>query len=293
MTDAPQRRLLVVHAHPDDESSKGAATCARYVDEGAAVTLVTCTRGEAGELLNDKLDPIEAGDMPEIRRRELAAAVEVIGFTSTHQLGEVDSGWHEELEQVPGDLECFWHAPLDRPASRLAAILRDERPQVVVTYPPDGGYPHPDHIRTHDVTMRAVELAADADADVAGDPWHVQRVVGTTVFTTSHVRALHEAMCAAGLESPYAEWLDGDDPRPERDADRLQVVARLHVAEWFHRRDAALLAHATQVDPDGLWFAVPREIEREAWPWESFVALSPREVEGAPLDDLFAGLDLT
>lgn len=290
-TDAlPDRRLLVVHAHPDDESSKGAATSARYVDEGAAVVLVTCTDGSAGELLNPKVPEVDPGEMPAVREAELAAAVAAIGFTRTHHLGEVDSGWHEELEAVP-DQECFWHAPIDRPAGRLAGIIREERPQVVVTYPPDGGYPHPDHIRTHDVTVRAVELAADGDAEVAGEPWRVDRVVGTTVFTGSHVRALHQAMLDAGLESPYAEWLEGDTPRPERDADRLPIAARVHVADWFHRRDAALRAHATQVDPEGLWFAVPREIEREAWPWESFVAIRPREIPGAPLDDLFAGLD--
>lgn len=286
------RRLLVVHAHPDDEASKGAATAARYVDEGAAVTLVTCTGGEQGELLNPALEGMALDELPAVRARELADAVAAIGFTATHHLGERDSGWHEDLTAVPEEPACFWHAPLDRPASRLAAILRLERPQVVVTYPPDGGYPHPDHIRTHDVTMRAVELAADADAEVEGEPWSVQRVLGSTVFTGSHVRALHEAMLAAGHESPYAEWLDGDEPRPQRDADRLQVAARIDVGEWFDRRDRALLAHVTQVDPEGLWFAVPRDVERAAWPWESFVALSPREVEGAPLDDLFAGLEL-
>ncbi len=285
----PERRLLVVHAHPDDESSKGAATSARYVDEGAAVVLVTCTGGEAGEVLNEKVGPIATEELPAVRARELAAAVEAIGFTRTHHLGETDSGWHEDLDAVPVS-DCFWHAPLDRPAGRLAAILRSERPQVVVTYPPDGGYPHPDHIRTHDVTMRAVELAADPAADVVGDPWLVARVVGTTVFTGSHLRALHGAMLDAGLESPYAEWLEGDEPPPQRDADRLPIAARLDVGEWLDRRDAALLAHATQVDPDGAWFAVPREIELAAWPFESFVAIRPSEVEGAPLDDLFDGL---
>ena len=288
-TALPARRLLVVHAHPDDESSKGAATCARYVDEGAAVVLVTCTGGEAGELLNEKAGPVDPDELPAVRARELAAAVEAIGYTRTHHLGEVDSGWHEDLEAVPG-VECFWHAPLDRPAGRLAGIIRAERPQVVVTYPPDGGYPHPDHIRTHDVTVRAVELAADPDADVEGEPWRVARLVATSVFTRDHVTALHEGMLDAGLESPYEEWLDPEDPRPERDADRMATVARLDVGDWFDRRDAALRAHATQVDPDGIWFAVPREVERAAWPYETYVGIDPPTVDGEPLDDLFWGL---
>lgn len=291
MSELANRRLLVVHAHPDDESSKGAATSARYVDEGADVVLVTCTKGEAGEVLNEKVGEVSPQDMPAVRERELAAAVEAIGFTRTHQLGERDSGWHEDLSAVPGE-ECFWHAPLSRPAGRLASILRAERPQVVITYPPDGGYPHPDHIRTHDVTMRALELAADPDADAEGEPWEVQRVLGTTVFTGPRVRALHDAMVGADLESPFTDWLDPDDERPKRDAETLPVAARLDVAEWFPRRDAALLAHATQVDPDGMWFSVPRDLEAEAWPWEEFVALRPATVDGDPVDDLFAGLDL-
>ncbi len=292
MSDGPgtaDRRLLVVHAHPDDESSKGAATSARYADEGADVVLVTCTGGEAGEVLNEKVGEVTPEEMPALRERELAAAVEAIGFARTYALGERDSGWHEDLGEIPG-APCFWHAPIARPATRLAAILRSERPQVVVTYPPDGGYPHPDHIRTHEVTMAAVDLAAAPDAEVEGEPWEVARVVGTTVFTKPRVVALHEAMLAAGHESPYAEWLDPEQERPERDADRLPVAARLDVAAWFPRRDAALLAHASQVDPDGLWFAVPREVEADAWPWEEFVCLRPTEIDGAPLDDLFAGL---
>lgn len=294
MSDGPgtaARRLLVVHAHPDDESSKGAATSARYADDAETdVVLVTCTGGEAGDVLNEKIGPVTPEEMPALRERELAAAVDAIGFTRTYTLGERDSGWHEDLGAIPGE-PCFWHAPIARPATRLASILRAERPQVVVTYPPDGGYPHPDHIRTHEVTMAAVELAADPDAAVDGEPWQVARVVGTTVFTKQRVVALHEAMVGAGHESPYAEWLDPQNERPQRDADRLPVAARLHVADWFPRRDAALLAHASQVDPDGLWFAVPRDVEAGAWPWEEFVCILPEAPDtDEPLDDLFTGL---
>jgi len=163
----------------------------------------------------------------------------------------------------------------------------------VVTYPPDGGYPHPDHIRTHDVTMLAVELAADPDADVEGEPWQVARVVGCTVFTRPRLEALHGAMLERGLESPYEKWLhpdEGEEPRPLRDADRMPVAVQVDVAQWFPRRDAALLAHATQVDPAGNWFAMPRDVEREAFPYEVFVALRPEHVEDGPFDDLFAGL---
>lgn len=281
-------RLLFVHAHPDDEASKGAATAARYVDEDAEVVLVTCTGGEAGEVLNASHPAVDPVELPGVRALELAAAVAVIGFTRTTGLGQFDSGWHEDLADVPDG--CFAAVPIDQPATRLATILREERPHVVVTYPADGGYPHPDHIRTHEVTMRAVELAADRDADaVAGEAWDVPRTVYGTGFPRERTEALHEAMVEKGLDSPFADWVDKLDERGPRDADADPDV-RVHVADWFPRRDDALRAHATQVDPSGHWFAVPRELEATVYPWETFVLL-----RGAPFppgaDDLFAGLD--
>ena len=282
------RRLLFVHAHPDDESSKGAATAARYVDEGAEVVLVTCTGGEAGEVLNASHPAVDALELPGVRALELAAAVAVIGFTRATGLAQQDSGWHEDLANVPEG--TFAAVPLDGPASRLATILREERPQVVVTYPPDGGYPHPDHIRTHDVTMRAVELAADPEAaDVDGAPWEVARTVYVTGFPRERIEALHEAMVERGVDSPYADWIDRLRDREPGDAD-VDPDVRVHVADWFPRRDDALRAHATQVDPASHWFGVPREVEASVYPWETYVLL-----RGEPYppgaDDLFAGLD--
>ena len=284
------RRLLFVHAHPDDESSKGAATAARYVDEGAEVVLVTCTGGEAGEVLNAGHPAVDPLELPGVRALELAAAVSVIGFTRTTGLGQRDSGFPEDLADVPDG--TFGAVPLDGPASQLATILRDERPHVVVTYPADGGYPHPDHIRTYEVTMRAVELAADPDAaDVAGAPWDVPRTVFVTGFPRERTEALHAAMLERGLDSPFTGWLERMDERGPRDADADPDV-RVHVADWFPRRDDALRAHATQVDPNGHWFGIPRDLESEVYPWETFVLL-----RGEPYppgaDDLFVGLDDT
>jgi mycothiol S-conjugate amidase len=281
------RRLLFVHAHPDDESSKGAATAARYVDEGAEVVLVTCTGGEAGEVLNASHPAVDPVELPGLRALELAAAVATIGFTRTTGLGELDSGWHEDLADVPEG--TFGRVPLDRPAIRLAEILREERPHVVVTYPEDGGYPHPDHIRTYEVTMRAVDLAADPSAPVDGATWDVPRTVFVTGFPRERTEALHEAMVEQGLDSPYAEWLERMEERGPRDADAAPDV-RVHVSDWFPRRDDALRAHATQVDPEGNWFRIPRDLEAAVYPWETFVLL-----RGEPYppgaDDLFAGLD--
>lgn len=284
------RRLMFVHAHPDDEASKGAATAARYVDEGAEVVLVTCTGGEAGEVLNAGHPAVDPADLPGVRALELAAAVAAIGFTRAEGLGQLDSGWHEDPSTIPDG--TFARVPVDVSASRLATILREERPHVVVTYPPDGGYPHPDHIQTSTVTMRGVELAADPTApDVEGEPWDVPRTVYVTGFPRERTEAIHQAMVEQGLESPFAEWFLKMEDRPPRDADAPADV-RVHVGDWLSRRDDALRAHATQVDPEGSWFSVPRDIERAVYPWETFV-LMRGEPYPPGADDLFAGLDDT
>jgi mycothiol S-conjugate amidase len=274
---AAARRLLFVHAHPDDESSKAAATAARYVDAGARVTLVTCTDGAAGEVLNPSFDTaaLEAVGMARVRSDELADAVAAIGFHAVHLLGYPDSGWHEDASAVPDG--TFARTDLDVAAEALAAIIREERPQVVVTYPENGGYPHPDHIMTHLVTVRAIELAAPE--------WQVLKLYAANTFLRERVVALHEAMLAAGLESPYEEWLESGR-RPD-----IVPHARIHCADTFPRRDAALRAHASQVDPDGMWFAVPRDIEREAYPWEAYELLWSLVLTSVPEDDLFAGID--
>ncbi|HSK23465.1 MAG TPA: mycothiol conjugate amidase Mca [Egicoccus sp.] len=291
------RRLMFVHAHPDDESSKGAATAARYVDEGAEVVLVTLTGGEAGEVLNPSAAAVAPEEMGATRARELAAAVAAIGFTRTYGLGYLDSGYHEDPDDVPAG--SFARTSLDEPSARLAAIVRRERPQVVVTYPEDGGYPHPDHIMCHAVTMRALELAEDPHADLgalAGSdepgadatPWRVPKVYASGVFPASRVIALHEAMLERTGESPYTEWL-------EKRADRFEGPepdALVECGDWFERRDAALLAHVTQIDPDGFWFAVPRDLEREVFPFEGFHVLRSDADTPRPEDDLFAGVDL-
>jgi mycothiol S-conjugate amidase len=282
------RRLLTVHAHPDDESSKGAATTARYVDEGAEVVLVTCTGGEAGEVLNPACDPVPPERMTEVRRLELEAAAAVIGFTRVHQLGYLDSGWTEDLATVP--LGTFWHVPVDEAAARLARILRADRPHVVVTYPEDGGYPHPDHIRTHDVTIAALAMAEDPAADLgedAGEPWHVAKVYASSGFPPERILGLHEALEAAGLESPFTRWLED---RPER-LEEPAPDARVRCEAWFARRDAALMAHVTQIDPDGFWFQIPRDLEAAVYPYEAYRILRSDVPTERVEDDLFAGLD--
>jgi mycothiol S-conjugate amidase len=214
--------------------------------------------------------------MARVREDELADAVAAIGFQSVHRLDFPDSGWHEDASVVPHG--TFARMDLDAAAAALAAVIVMERPHVLVTYPEHGGYPHPDHIMTHLVSMRALELAAP--------DWPVAKVYAAHTFLHERVVALHEAVLAAGLESPYHEWV-ASGLRPD-----VVPHARIRCADPFARRDAALRAHASQVDPDGRWFAVPRDIEREAYPYEAYELLWSFVATSVPEDDLFAGLDV-
>ncbi len=281
-------RLLAVHAHPDDESSKGAATMALYAREGVEVLVVTCTGGERGDILNPALaDSVDPADMPALRRREMAAAAEILGVRQ-QWLGFVDSGLPEGDPLPPLPEGCFALVPLEESAPPLVEIIRSLRPQVMLTYDEKGGYPHPDHIRTHEVSMAALEWAADpAYRPDLGPAWEIEKVYYHLTFHKARLLALDEAARAAGLESPYAEWLatwkdDPDDPR--------HVTTAVPCAEYFPLRDRALLAHASQVDPEGRWFRLPMEIQERAWPTEDYELARSTVPVQQPEDDLFAGV---
>jgi mycothiol S-conjugate amidase len=281
-------RLMTVHAHPDDESSKGAATMARYVDEGHEVMVVTCTGGEAGSILNPALDrPEVLANMAEIRRQEMARAAEILGVRH-RWLGFVDSGLPEGDPKPPLPEGCFALVPLEEPTEALVRVIREFHPHVLVTYDENGGYPHPDHIRTHEVSVAAFEAAADPDRFAeAGAPWQVLKLYYSHGFSLKRLRAFDEALKARGLESPYAEWIARWEDRPDP-GDR--VTTRVECADWFGRRDDALRAHATQIDPTSRWFFTPPELQREVWPWEEYELVRSLVPSTTPEDDLFAGL---
>ncbi len=280
-------RLMAVHAHPDDESSKGAAVMARYAAEGVDVLVVSCTGGERGDVLNPRLqdDPEVLADLPARRRLEMAAAASALGVRQTW-LGFVDSGLPEGDPLPPLPEGCFALAPLTETVPALVAKIREFRPQVLLTYDENGGYPHPDHIMTHVVSMAAVEAAADAEQHPElGEPWQVAKVYYHASFSRSRMSAVHEALLERGLESPFGSWLADWDGRGGR-----TVTCRVEASAYFPQRDAALRAHATQIDPDGFFFAVPRDVEAEVWPWEEFELVSSTVPTEPMEDDLFAGV---
>jgi mycothiol S-conjugate amidase len=283
-----QLRLMAVHAHPDDESSKGAATMARYVDEGVDVLVVTCTGGERGSILNPAMDrPEIAGRMAEVRAAEMAAAREILGVRQ-EWLGFVDSGLPEGDPLPPLPEGCFALVPVEEAAAPLVAAIRRQRPHVVLTYDENGGYPHPDHIMTHRISVAAFEAAGDPDRyPELGEPWQPLKLYYHMSFGKARVLAMHEAMIAAGLESAYQEWLDDWDGE---DTVTPRVTTRVRCADWFERRDAALIAHATQVDPTGSWFAVPLPMRQQHWPTEDFELARTMVDSELPEDDLFAGV---
>lgn len=279
---------MAVHAHPDDESSKGAATVAKYVDEGVSVLVVTCTGGERGDVLHSlaEAEVAELG-LAQVRRREMARAAEILGVDHVW-LGFEDSGYPQgdPLPDLPAG--CFAALPLDEVTAPLVGLIRQFRPQVVTTYDERGGYPHPDHIRCHEVTMAAVDLAEDsAFLPELGPAWSVSKVYYHHQFSRGRLRALHQAMLDAGLPSPYQEWLAEMEDEPDRDH---RITTRIHAADWFPVRDAALQAHRTQIDPESSWFAVPLQVQVQVWPTEEFELARSTVATEVPETDLFSGL---
>lgn len=283
-------RLMAVHAHPDDESSKGAATMARYVAEGVGVLVVTCTGGERGDVLNPKLqgDAELAANIRAVRRAEMEAARAILGVEQAW-LGFVDSGLPEGDPLPPLPEGCFALQDPAIAAEPLVKLIREFRPHVMTTYDENGGYPHPDHIQCNRVSVEAFDAAGDADRfPEAGEPWQPLKLYYDRSFSRARIRALHDALLERGLKSPYAEWIEQWEDAPVR-----KVTTRVPCGDYFEIRDRALLAHATQIDPDGDWFGVPLEVQRAVWPTEDFELVRSLVDTTLPEDDLFAGVHET
>ncbi|MGI9032415.1 MAG: mycothiol conjugate amidase Mca [Acidimicrobiales bacterium] len=280
---ADRLTILAVHAHPDDEASKGAATVAHYRAEGVHTVLVCCTGGEAGDILNPAMDRPEVRErLHEIRMEELARSTAVIGYDEVVMLGYRDSGMPGTPENE--DPRCFARAPFEEAVGRLVAVIRRERPQVMVTYADDQqGYPHPDHLRVHDITVPAFHAAGDPDAypDV-GPPWQPLKLY-YVAWSRARMLTIHQTFLDLGLESPFDEtWFE----RPDHD-DR--ITARLDVSEHDDVRRSALLAHATQIDPESpFWFGLPPGTV--AYRYDDYILAASMVETETPEDDLFAGV---
>jgi mycothiol S-conjugate amidase len=279
-------RLLAVHAHPDDESSKGAATLAHYRSLGAEVMVVSCTGGERGDLQNPGLADVAMieRDLPGYRRLEMAAAQEILDIEH-RWLGYQDSGMARDDGTVPP--ASFADIPLEVSTGVLVRIVRSFRPQVIITYDENGGYPHPDHIRCHEVSVAAFEAAADPTRyPEAGEPWRVDKLYYDRIFNSRRIRAIYDLM----VERGHPRLADIEEVRgwmPDRPD---LATTSIPVGDFLETRDTALRAHASQVAPDNSFFFWPNDIQREAWPFEDFQLVESTVPTTLPENDFFAGI---
>ena len=296
-----QRRcVLTVHAHPDDEASKGAPTLAMYHEQGVYTVLVCCTGGEEGDLQNPALraegQPFhgltpeqDKLKLAELRPAELAESARIIGFDEVDMLGYRDSGM---VDTPPNNHPDSFHmAPIDEATGRLVAIIRRTRPQVIITYSDDqSGYNHPDHIKVHDISVLAFDRAGDpAWYPEAGEPFQPSKMY-YTIWSRARGLAVHQAMIDLRGKSPFDDkWLD----RPSQDE---RITTKLDVGKYLWARTGALRAHATQVDPtEAWWFGLEDHELAEVYPYEDWVLAhstvgfpEPGTIE----TDLFTGIDL-
>lgn len=301
--------MLTVHAHPDDEASKGAPTMALYHAAGVRTVLVCCTGGEEGDLQNPMLrepgqpfhdldEQATRAKLAEIRPAELARSAEVIGFDRVVMLGYRDSGMPDHDANAHPD--SFHQAPIDDATERLVAVIRAERPQVIVTYNDDQrGYPHPDHVRVHDISVLAWERAGDpAWYPAAGEPFAPSKMY-YSVWSRRRMVAIHEAMLQRRGSSPFdEEWLTKLQDHDQR------ITTTLDISRHLSARTQALLAHATQIDPtEAWWFGLSDDELAEVYPYEDWILAASRvdqqdhdqhdhdqQDHDQPERDLFAGI---
>lgn len=289
--------VLSVHAHPDDEASKGASTMARYGAEGIRTVLVTCTGGEAGEILNPAADSEEARtDLAAVRRLELGESVRIIGYDALHLLGYRDSGMAGTEPNAHPD--SFANANLDDAVGRLVAIVRAERPQVIVGYARDRVYVHPDHLRVHEISVLAYERAGDPDwYPDAGEPWEPLKLYFSSGFTRERIQSMHTYFVERGEDSPFAQWIERMEKEAAEAAEAPEpdpTTTRIDVGDYLEVGRRALLAHRTQVAPDSFFFKVPLEVARQLYPWEDYTLARSRvdvaRTDGELESDLFSGV---
>jgi len=299
------KHILLVHAHPDDESIGQGATMARYVAEGVGVTVVTCTAGEMGEILVPELEHLAADKddtLADERRSEIANAMKALGVTDHRWLGGFqrfrDSGmkWHPDGHAVPADDvhdNAFWHADLTVAADYLVEIIRELRPQVLVTYDQFGGYGHPDHIQAHRVATYAVSLAAVPSYRPELGAAHDVAKVYWGAMSANRMRQGLRDLRAAGDTTSF-EGMDPDGPLPPFIGEDELLSSVVEADEYAEAKMNALRAYPTQISVDGPFFALSNNRGNEVWGTEFFRIAKGTAVpaaDGGLERDLFAGLE--
>ncbi|MBV7700523.1 N-acetyl-1-D-myo-inositol-2-amino-2-deoxy-alpha-D-glucopyranoside deacetylase [Streptomyces sp. TRM70350] len=284
MTERPSRRLLLVHAHPDDESINNGATMARYAAEGAQVTLVTCTLGERGEVIPPGLAHLTGAALGEHRLRELTAAMRALGVEDFRLLGGTGRYRDSGMMGLPDndDPGCLWQADVDEAAVHLVEVIREVRPQVLVTYDPDGGYGHPDHVQAHRIAMRAADLAAEAGIGIAKVYWNrVPRTIAEDAFAR-----LQDAL--PGLTFPKSAAID-DVPGV---VDDERITTEIDGTAYAAAKAAAMAAHATQIEVAEPYFALSNQLAQPLFTTEYYELVRGQQGAQGRETDLFAGIEV-
>jgi N-acetyl-1-D-myo-inositol-2-amino-2-deoxy-alpha-D-glucopyranoside deacetylase len=288
-----QRRLLLVHAHPDDETIGTGATMAKYAAEGAHVTLVTCTLGEEGEILVPELEHLAADKedgLGQHRIGELADAMRALGVTDHRFLGGPGRWRDSGMMGTPSNdrADCFWNADLETAVGELVKVMREVRPQVVVTYNEIGGYGHPDHIQAHRVAIAAYDAAGDPSRyPDAGAPWGPSKLYYTAV-PISLLRQGFDLLKEMGEEAPFG--VTDVDELPFGDPDET-VTTRIDASDFLEAKRDAMRAHRTQIMVDGPFFALSNDVGQRAFGVEHYRLIrGTPPPPGAMEEDLFAGL---
>ncbi|MFF1453171.1 N-acetyl-1-D-myo-inositol-2-amino-2-deoxy-alpha-D-glucopyranoside deacetylase [Streptomyces sp. NPDC058274] len=291
MTELPDRRLLLVHAHPDDESINNGATMAAYAAAGAQVTLVTCTLGEQGEVIPPGLAHLTGGALGEYRLAELATAMRALGVRDFRRLGGdaryQDSGMMGGPEN--DNPRCFWRADVDEAAGHLVEVIREVRPQVLVTYDPDGGYGHPDHIQAHRVATRAAELAAETGfRPDLGEPWRIAKIYWNRVPRPVAEEAFARLRSALP-DLPFSKTADVDDVPGV--VDDTVITTEIDGTAFAAAKAAAMRAHATQIEVAEPWFVLSNELAQPLFTTEYYELVHGERggSAGTRETDLFAG----
>lgn len=283
-----EKRLLLVHAHPDDETINNGVTMAKYAVEGVHVTLVTCTRGEEGEVLVESLKNLASdkddklGDHREI---ELKDAMIELGISDFRFLGSPNKKWRDSgMIGAPQNerYDVFWQSDLDEAANELVKVILEIKPQVMITYDEFGGYGHPDHIKAHQVAMRAAEISANQG-------WQITKIYWNTM-PKSVLQTSMDKMKEIGSEFFGAESVD---ELPFAKADEL-VTSVVKAQEYVPQKLAAMKAHATQISVDGPFFALSNNLGLSVWADEYYTLvkgeISPPFDENGRELDIFAGV---
>ncbi len=274
---------MVVHAHPDDESISTGGTLARYAVEGVRTTVVSATRGEAGEILDKALDPREARPrLAAIREAELREACRILQVRELIFLGYEDSGMYGRRRNRAR--QAFWRADYHQAVGRLIQAIRRVKPQVIVADNEIGGYGHPDHIQAHRIAVGAFFMASDTELFPQDEPWRPLKLY-YTAWPASRVKQMNAAMRRAGMEEFSSDGEDWSFATPD---DR--VTTQLDVEGYLEVKMAAMRAHRTQIPEDSWFMKMARLMGPRLWGVEHYERVRSLVPAADPEDDLFAGI---